>query len=244
MNQPTSLVGKFLKFHVKRGVPVKGEEDELLGLACVERYVAPVLTTLDPLNSGRAAGVNRQPLGKPPLPRPAYPAPQPLQFSFLKWIPGRVSVATEVVALMTGPMSGCIIFKYSDGGVEKIAHVGTLDSPEEPMSIIAKRSWLNIATKLKHEGISYVNPANAFGFDELNRFSTKYSTNTDICCYFTNGAFYAIALTQTKSGGEYLEISAVKQIMNVGTWSDPKLKKMPADMLRKFEIAEDIVRES
>ncbi len=61
--------------------------------------------------------------------------------SFLEYLPGEVTTVRLQRPVLTGPMSGCYLFRYVVGG-PRIAHVGTHDlGADAPLSLRAKANW-------------------------------------------------------------------------------------------------------
>ncbi|MEN8150084.1 MAG: hypothetical protein ABFS86_09685 [Planctomycetota bacterium] len=63
-------------------------------------------------------------------------------YQWLEWRPGMVSEVVHAgVDVLTGPMSGCWIIRYTRLGVVCVGHVGTDSTPTNPNSVAAKAAW-------------------------------------------------------------------------------------------------------
>lgn len=84
---------------------------------------------------------------RPGAPAPAAPAVsfhatgQTSQFTFLNYVPGKVTVASLATPVLTGPMSGCYLFRFRYNGQAYLAHVGTANEPSSAQSLAAKADW-------------------------------------------------------------------------------------------------------
>lgn len=87
-----------------------------------------------------------------------------LSFTWLPWIAGAVSqVESGVLDILTGPMSGCWLMLYTQGGQAFACHIGTTDIPEQTLAV--KEAWRRFATDAPQNGVQIVsgfNPARAF----------------------------------------------------------------------------------
>lgn len=88
-------------------------------------------------------------------------------FSFLKYVPGVVTVASRQKPVLTGPMSGCFLFKYANGGPEMVAHVGTANADDSVDTVAAKNSWRNFAALPHVANIGGASPYGVFQFHEI-----------------------------------------------------------------------------
>lgn len=65
----------------------------------------------------------------------------PWMFTFLKYCAGEVTTCALAGGVLTGPMSGCYLFRYQSAGGASVAHVGTDNTPESDGTIRAKAVW-------------------------------------------------------------------------------------------------------
>jgi hypothetical protein len=85
----------------------------------------------------------------------------PWTYNFLIYVPGIVTTTTLGTGVMTGPMSGCYLFKYTLQGA-RMAHVGTETSPQTPASQEAKTAWKALAARKDVSGITGASPLKAW----------------------------------------------------------------------------------
>lgn len=73
---------------------------------------------------------------------PAGGAGQPWNFRFLKYWAGAITRCTIAGdGVLTGPMSGCILCRFNNTGGPSVAHIGTANSPTDPLTIAVKADW-------------------------------------------------------------------------------------------------------
>lgn len=78
-------------------------------------------------------------------------------YQWLEWVKGMVSeVPQNGVDVLTGPMTGCFITRYTRNGVTCVGHVGTSNNSADQDSIDAKAAW---------NGLVAVGGTNATGFN-------------------------------------------------------------------------------
>ena len=67
-------------------------------------------------------------------------------YQWLEWRPGFVSEVPHFgIDVLTGPMSGCWITRYTRLGVACVGHVGTVDSAAHADSVAARGAWNGFA---------------------------------------------------------------------------------------------------
>ena len=153
-------------------------------------------------------------------------------FTFLKYVPGRTTVAPLGTGVLTGPISGCYLFRYTQGGSTYMSHVGTADDPGDARSVQAKNDWLTL--------VGQPGTTTVFGGTPIDYFSTAEFSNAmlgsnpmdvSVCAYYTANEAWAVMLskvpnTQPTPPGGLSKISGVKR-MNLQPWESLKA-------LRKF----------
>ena len=77
---------------------------------------------------------------------PFTATPVPWSFTFLKYIPGGITTTGLNTAVMTGPLSGCFVFRYTEHQQQRMSHVGTAHEPTNPNTIAVKNAWKGLAT--------------------------------------------------------------------------------------------------
>ena len=100
-------------------------------------------------------------------------------FRFLYWLPGSVSCCRMMGAdVMTGPMSGCTLTRFTRGGWTYAGHLGT-DTDSVANTTAAKNAWNNFAN---------ANPGDVLGgFNPLITLASKMLTNHPPLAYCTQG---------------------------------------------------------
>lgn len=76
--------------------------------------------------------------GAPPIPERFADTGVPWNIEFLWWYPGENTTCRLQRPVLTGPMSGCYLFRYVSGG-PRIVHIGTCEVAQE--SLRTKQNW-------------------------------------------------------------------------------------------------------
>jgi hypothetical protein len=120
----------------------------------------------------------------------------PWTFTFLIYLPGVVTTTVLTQDVMTGPMSGCYLFKYAYQGA-RMAHVGTESSPGTTASKAAKTAWKALAAR---NDVSDITGASPFHASQMIPAAGKYNEPGHILGppvvygYFASGAARAYAI--------------------------------------------------
>ncbi|MGJ8640040.1 MAG: hypothetical protein ACSHYA_11685 [Opitutaceae bacterium] len=124
----------------------------------------------------------------------------PWNFTFLKYVAGEVTVAPFNGPILTGPFSGCFTFRYTNGGQQMIAHVGTSHNSSDPGTIRAKQIWDSTV----NGGASQINgesPTTTITPNELHGIAVANQNKIPaLCAYFEGGNAWAIAFVQAVAG--------------------------------------------
>lgn len=123
----------------------------------------------------------------------------PIQHQWLDYTPGRTArIAMGPYDVLTGFMSGCIIARWMDRGVDYVGHVGTVESNAE-VDRVVKRTF------------AFQMPQGTTGFDpfaawnpELPALARKFTPPKvpKVCALVTReGRFYSIAMLIDAFGG-------------------------------------------
>lgn len=151
-------------------------------------------------------------------------------FTFLKYVPGRTTVVAMGNGLLTGPMSGCYLFRYTQAGVVMFAHVGTADDPGDPRSAQAKADWLTIISQPNTTDIQGGSPADYFTQgDVAAAMMSGNPMDVPICGYFTTTGAYAMLLSKVKISDNppapgLMKVAKVKQ-MTLQPWNTLKVMR-------------------
>lgn len=166
----------------------------------------------------------------------------PWTFTYLKYVPGAVTIAALGGGVMTGPLSGCYIFRYTQNG-QKVAHVGTAHSATDAGTIAAKTAWRALVAANNANNVTGSSPANCISFHDAQNAVIKgdvpqNSTTPIIVGYYTGIASYAMLLTPVPQtslpvafrGRRLLRVGAVKQMV-MEPWgtirNGPKFAQIP-----------------
>lgn len=118
----------------------------------------------------------------------------PVQHQWLDYAPGRTArVPIGPYDVLTGFMSGCIIARWSDRGVNYVGHVGTIEPKDNPANRVVKRAFAFAMTR----GATGFNPALAWSYGELAQISSKFRVPKvpKICALVTtHGEFYSVVM--------------------------------------------------
>lgn len=150
----------------------------------------------------------------------------PWTFTYLKYVPGAVTVATLGGPVMTGPLSGCYIFKYTQGG-QKVAHVGTANTAIDPGTVAAKTAWKTLVAAPTVSNVTGSSPFHSFSVIDFKNAMIEGSMHNPICVgYYAGGMSYAMLLSRVPAinlppvnrGLKLLLVSSVKQ-MDMQSWA-------------------------
>ena len=149
----------------------------------------------------------------------------PWVFYYLKYVPGAVTVAPlQGRPVMTGPLSGCYIFRYTQNG-SKLAHVGTSHTPTDPGTLAAKTAWGGVMADRAVNNVTGSSPFHCFtALDFQNAVISGLPPI--IVAYYTDAASYAMLLSKVPTatlplsyrGRALLRVSSVKQ-MTLQPWA-------------------------
>lgn len=83
----------------------------------------------------------------------AAPTGQVWNFRFLQYWAGAITRTKINQPVLTGPMSGCILCRYTKNGQAYLAHIGTAHTPTDPATIAVKTAW---TTYMNAGGVSHI----------------------------------------------------------------------------------------
>jgi hypothetical protein len=220
MPYPQDLVGKFIAYKMDPGVTIP---DARLAVMPVNGVLPGRVTDLNvPVYTFKPglAGVGRA----PPTPPRWINTNTNWSFAFLQYVAGAVTVASHQKSVLTGPMSGCFLFKYSDGGPEMVAHVGTANAEDSAATKTAKDSWRHVASLRQVSNIAGASPVTVFSFGEISAAMLEPGHTPMVAGYFDRaGPAYSILLSPVPTAMKppvtpMLKVSAVKQ-MPLTSWN-------------------------
>jgi hypothetical protein len=231
MPYPQDLVGKYINYRVDQG----GSLNASLAASMVNGVLpgqTTAATNVGVYNTGPAFGGHRA-----AAPAPAMVNPNQLvvhsvgagwSFTFLKYIAGAVTIAPIAAGgIMTGPMSGCYLCKYTEGSVN-LAHIGTANDPTSDATIDVKNAWKAFVARPAVLTVSGASPFEHYSTAEINAsvFGGRLLTPVDapmVVGYFDMNAAYAILLAPVPAannppGLTLLKVAGVKT-MTLQPWA-------------------------
>ncbi|HEY8450388.1 MAG TPA: hypothetical protein VIL95_07915 [Bacillota bacterium] len=117
----------------------------------------------------------------PGAPSSFFPTTREWTFRWLEYVPGATTMCRLQEPVMTGPMSGCLLATYWDGG-PRVAHVGTADSG--PLTAKAKAAWTNYLALGKQTVARGGYPNRVISDDEVINAYKEYGGEPLRCGYF------------------------------------------------------------
>ena len=156
----------------------------------------------------------------------------PWNFTFLRYAPGAVSVAPITSFVLTGPMSGCYLIRYMDGGRQMLAHVGTYLGAGDAATKRAKDAWAHLLARPGVRPEVGGDPFDEFSTSELTQAFTKEKQGTlappqVMGCWTPAGAYallVAVAQPALQAPSPMTKVLAVKP-MTLSQWS--KISRTP-----------------
>lgn len=136
-----TLAGQYITFICPTGGMPPMPSASPIGGPALFGQTSAVTAQIHATGAGWVRGV------RPGAPAPAAPTVnfhttgQNSQFTFLNYVPGKVTVASLATPVLTGPMSGCYLFRFRHNGQPYLAHVGTANEPSSVESLAAKADW-------------------------------------------------------------------------------------------------------
>ena len=210
MPYPQDLVGKYIDYRVDPG----GNMGSGMAGMLVDG-VLPGQTT--------AAAVAVYTAGAPVPGQPlAVQNTVPWNFTFLKYFCGAVTTASLAGAVLTGPMSGCYLCRYTRGG-QNLAHIGTANAQDSEASIAVKAAWRTFEAR---EDVSVVEGGTPFDYFPTSEFQAAMLSPSRIPMvvgYFDAGSAYSMLLApvpgnMNPAGLTLLKVAAVKT-MTLQPWA-------------------------
>ena len=239
MQDPTNLVGTYVNYVIK---PIMPDSPAMALLVVngalpnqVDNVAGQIWTDPPPPVPPRPGAVPQMGAHRVPAPAPVMGGHRGVvdgftrsastwPFFFLKYVPGRTTVAPLGHGVLTGPISGCYLFRYILAGVTYMSHVGTADDPADDRSVQAKADWL---TLVGQPTISHV-----FGGTPIDYFSTPEVAgamlsgnpmDVSVCAYYTATDAWAVMLSKVPGNrplppGGLSKICGVKK-MTLQPWT-------------------------
>ena len=199
MAYPQDLVGKFVTYRINEVNSDRvGGAMRTYGVTrdVAERAMIPVY------RSQAGAPSPAGPLG----PGAGFVDPrQPWTFQFLGYLPGHVTDCPLTDPVMTGPMSGCYLFRFTQGGQTRIGHVGTNLTPTDPKSLEAKANWGKFLMEGGASNVMGANPIATITTNDVVRgtlaasgMGLEIGGAASVCGYFAGATAYAMLFVPIK----------------------------------------------
>lgn len=208
MPSATELEGKYVSFKLDPGGTATPDQRKLFaqGQRVLEGQVTP--QNVKVYTAASDAG-------------PFTAAAVPWNFNFLKYIAGGITTTGLTTAVMTGPMSGCYLITYTEGVQRCLAHVGTVNTPDDPDTVGVKDAWKAMVGNIT--GVAGASPAKLVSFGDMQKGMPKPDLQRgppQLVGYFAAGEAYAMVLAPIKGSqpGDLMKVTKVKK-MPLSPWS-------------------------
>jgi hypothetical protein len=147
----------------------------------------------------------------------------PWHFTFLKYVAGSVTTAPLTGGVLTGPMSGCYLCRYAQGGQQGLAHIGTYNTPDSPESVAVKAAWRQFVALPNVSGVQGGSPFDYFPTQEFQAAMLGPGSIPLVCGFFAGGgAAHAVLLAPVPSSMHppvpLLKVAALKT-MTLQPWA-------------------------
>lgn len=212
MPYPQDLIGRFLEYRIDPGG------------AAGTGVMIPVNRILsDQTAAANLVVYNGLPAAHPPGFFQIMPAGLPAwNFTFLKYIAGAITIAPWGGNLLTGPMTGCYLCKYTQAGATFLAHIGTANDTNSPESIEVKTAWLAFLGKPAVTNVSGIAPDDAYSRDEFAQHM-QAGVAPAVCGYFNGVTAYSLMFAPIRADRNsrhqpMVKVVALKQ-MQMQPWS-------------------------
>jgi hypothetical protein len=200
------LVGRYLQLTTAPTRPLKGVAP------IFDPVVCPPLTIQESTKSA-------VPLGGQPGQRASAvvpgrnPNPAKIHRNF-KWLPyyeGDIATTVADLDILTGPMSGCPLVRFTQGGQVMVGHIGT----------VVGNAAVNAAVRALWNGFALANPASILGgfnpFDPAIPAPPPGHGIIDSVCRIWGlitmpGVFYSVQVYQQRDQANYYRVAAVHQV--------------------------------
>jgi hypothetical protein len=146
-------------------------------------------------------------------------------FTWLKFVPGWVTIAPLTAPVLTGPMSGCYLFSYMDGAQQYVAHVGTSAKPSSDESIAVKKAWRAFIGRPGVSNVTGADPFALFSNEEILRPRGKLVPPSKVVGYFDGaGVGWAMTIGQVTAANGLNPLPGVSRVemvkpMPLAKWS-------------------------
>jgi hypothetical protein len=150
-------------------------------------------------------------------------------FTYLRYVSGGVTIVRLPGPILTGPMSGCLLCKYTHNGQDSFAHIGTGNTPQSPETLAVKADWKAfIGTLPASNALSVIgfNPLSYFTLEDVaaQQIGGKLGVTPHIMGYFGGGLAYAmllapLAANQNSLNRKMLKVAKLELVKTLRPWS-------------------------
>lgn len=133
-------------------------------------------------------------------------------FVWLEWIGGVVScIQPHGIDVLTGPMSGCWIVSFLQGGAHYIGHVGTVMTATDANTIAARAAWNNFAGANPRISYSGFNPFNDPWVGAVPAAQAGEAARKTFALVSTAGTFYTVITYPQINKPNRIRIAGIQQ---------------------------------
>lgn len=135
-------------------------------------------------------------------------------YQWLEWRPGFVSeVVQNHTDVLTGPMSGCWVTRYTRGGQQCVGHVGTEHTRTSDNSVAAKKAW-NDFRGLGGGSVSGFNPFNDWQGAYPQMVAGKEGAPKVFGLVTANGEFFSVFAYPLLAAPTTIRIAGIQRVLN------------------------------
>jgi len=202
MAMPQDLVGKVIKYTVTPSFPAN--PSALRNGVLTDDTIVQSLQLFDVVGAvGGAQG------------RQIKATAKSWDFAFLKYVPGHVTAAQLSRPILTGPMSGCYLCRFTEDGKSYISHIGTVNTPTDQGTIAAKNAWISFIGRSAVSNVSGASPFDLFPNTDFSAHQPKGGRVPTVLGYFDGTNNYGMLFAQVPSNVPNAVLPGVLQIVSV-----------------------------
>jgi len=138
-----------------------------------------------------------------------------IRFDWLCYVHGHTAKIAATGDVLTGPMSGCLISTWTEGGRRWVGHVGTVIG-DETVNTKVKTAFANAMPN----DVKGYNPANAWDFGEIALMQKKFKTAPAVSIMSlvtpTNDFFAIVMFLLRDNQNKNWVIGGIKEVQPMG----------------------------